>query len=82
SGSGREKRLPCGRRGVVQGAPPDEGQASNDPLLEMFLPPDASDTTSTVFDAFLSKAGVVYDFTQDVSLGFTFSAGTGQVAPD
>ncbi|MEO0993459.1 MAG: TonB-dependent receptor, partial [Pseudomonadota bacterium] len=48
---------------------------TNDPALAPFLPPDVAEATSTTFDAFLPKAGVVYDFTDDLSLGFTYQRG-------
>ncbi|MEM9044227.1 MAG: TonB-dependent receptor [Pseudomonadota bacterium] len=49
--------------------------STNDPFLAALLPPDVPEATSTTFDAFLPKAGVVYDFTDDLSLGFTYQRG-------
>ncbi|MEM7748325.1 MAG: TonB-dependent receptor [Pseudomonadota bacterium] len=37
--------------------------------------PDSSSTTETTYQAFLPKLGVVYEFTKDVSLGFTYQLG-------
>ncbi|MEM6662454.1 MAG: TonB-dependent receptor [Pseudomonadota bacterium] len=48
---------------------------TDDPVLAPFLPPDTPETTSASFDAFLPKAGIVYNFTDDISLGFTFQRG-------
>ncbi|MEM1276006.1 MAG: TonB-dependent receptor [Pseudomonadota bacterium] len=53
------------------------GSASNpafDPLLAAFLPA-GDEATSSTFDSFLPKAGVVYDFTDSLSLGFTYQRG-------
>ncbi|MEM7058156.1 MAG: TonB-dependent receptor [Pseudomonadota bacterium] len=48
---------------------------TNSPLLALSLPVDQTETISATFDAFLPKAGVVYEFTDDVSLGFTYQRG-------
>ncbi|MEM7060421.1 MAG: TonB-dependent receptor [Pseudomonadota bacterium] len=40
-----------------------------------FLGPTTSSTSNATFDAFLPKAGLVYNFTDDVSLGFTYQRG-------
>lgn len=39
------------------------------------LPPDTSVRSETTFDAFLPKAGIIYDWTDDVSTGFTVQRG-------
>ncbi|MEM9058901.1 MAG: TonB-dependent receptor [Pseudomonadota bacterium] len=49
--------------------------STNDPLVQSLLPANEITPTDTLFQAFLPKAGVVYDFTDDVSLGFTFQRG-------
>lgn len=49
--------------------------STNEPLLIGALPPQTPEKTSTTFQAFLPKAGIVYEFTDDVSLGFTFQQG-------
>ncbi|MEM1298547.1 MAG: TonB-dependent receptor [Pseudomonadota bacterium] len=53
----------------------DPQTTTNDPVLGPFLPADIPESSSTTFDAFLPKAGVKYDFNDDVSLGFTFQRG-------
>ncbi|MGP1255378.1 MAG: TonB-dependent receptor domain-containing protein [Kiloniellales bacterium] len=50
-------------------------RSTNDPALAPFLQDDPTVSTSTNFDAFLPKAGIVYEFTDDVSLGFTYQRG-------
>lgn len=50
-------------------------RSTNDPALAPFLEDDPTVSTSTSFDAFLPKAGIVYEFTEDVSLGFTYQRG-------
>ena len=50
-------------------------RSTNDPALVPFLEDDPRASTSTDFDAFLPKAGIVYEFTDDVSLGFTYQRG-------
>lgn len=47
----------------------------SNPIFAPLLPPDTTEETSTTFDAFLPKAGIVYDFTKDLSLGFTYQRG-------
>ncbi|MEM1277216.1 MAG: TonB-dependent receptor [Pseudomonadota bacterium] len=47
----------------------------NNPLFNPFLPPPTEESTSTTFDAFLPKAGIVYDVLEDVSIGFTYQRG-------
>ncbi|MEM6548639.1 MAG: TonB-dependent receptor [Pseudomonadota bacterium] len=49
---------------------------TSDPGIEPFLPPSGpAQATSATFDAFLPKVGLVYDFTDDLSLGFTVQRG-------
>lgn len=49
---------------------------SDDPLVASLLPPSAPpEATSDTFDAFLPKVGLVYDVSQDMSLGFTVQRG-------
>lgn len=45
------------------------------PALAPFLPAPTSTTTSSTSDAFLPKAGIVYDLTDDLSVGFTYQRG-------
>ena len=47
--------------------------SSTDPMAA--LPVSGSTDTDTSFDAWLPKVGVVYDFTDDLSLGFTVQRG-------
>jgi len=49
--------------------------SSNVPLPPGLLPPDETLTTETTFDAFLPKLGFVYDWTPDLSTGFTVQRG-------
>ncbi|MEM7357527.1 MAG: TonB-dependent receptor [Pseudomonadota bacterium] len=68
---------------VVGGRYDDEDQdRSNEsrteasiPAFNAFLPPATFESTSTSYDAFLPKAGLVYDLADDVSLGFTYQRG-------
>ncbi|MEM7561461.1 MAG: TonB-dependent receptor [Pseudomonadota bacterium] len=48
---------------------------TNTPALAPFLPPDTTESTKTDFDTFLPKLGIVYNFTEDMSLGFTYQQG-------
>ncbi|MEM9316166.1 MAG: TonB-dependent receptor, partial [Pseudomonadota bacterium] len=47
----------------------------SDPAFAPFLPPSSTTFTDTDFDAFLPKVGLIYDFTDDVGLGFTAQRG-------
>lgn len=47
----------------------------SDPAFAPLLPPSATTKTKVRFDAFLPKLGLVYDFTDDASLGFTVQRG-------
>lgn len=49
--------------------------STNDPVLAPLLPTEPPTPSSSNFEAFLPKAGVVYEFTDDVSLGFTYQRG-------
>ncbi|MEO1494189.1 MAG: TonB-dependent receptor [Pseudomonadota bacterium] len=49
--------------------------STDDPFVANILPADTPEATSTTFDAFLPKAGLVYEFVDDVSLGFTYQRG-------
>jgi len=49
--------------------------ATTSPPLIGNLPPATIEETEGDFDAFLPKAGVIYDFSDDVSLGFTVQRG-------
>ncbi|MEM1277768.1 MAG: TonB-dependent receptor [Pseudomonadota bacterium] len=48
---------------------------SSDPAFAPFLPPDNEIELSSTFDAFLPKLGLVYDFSDDVSIGATVQRG-------
>ncbi|MEM7427071.1 MAG: TonB-dependent receptor [Pseudomonadota bacterium] len=48
---------------------------ATNPAFQPLLPADTSELTSTSFDAFLPKAGIVFDFTDEASLGFTYQRG-------
>ena len=49
--------------------------STNDPPIVPFLPSSSSNTASATFDAFLPKAGVIYELSENVSLGFTYQRG-------
>ncbi|MEM7669829.1 MAG: TonB-dependent receptor [Pseudomonadota bacterium] len=49
---------------------------SDDPTLSLFLPPPSdAEAIDSNFGAFLPKAGLVYSFNEDLSLGFTAQRG-------
>lgn len=49
--------------------------AVSDPAFEFLLPPAASGSAEQSFGAFLPKVGLIYDITDDASLGFTVQRG-------
>ena len=48
---------------------------TNNPVIEPFLPASSNTSTSASYNAFLPKLGAVYNFTSDMSLGFTVQRG-------
>lgn len=59
---------------LILGGRYDREEVSSDSQT-VFFGNAASAATDTTFDAFLPKAGIVYNFNDDVSVGFTFQRG-------
>lgn len=70
-------RLIAGARYDRETVDAEEAQSfgSDDPAVTPLLPQATSNTTSASFDAFLPKLGLVYDVTDDISLGATVQRG-------